>query len=273
MKKVFTSILISLILSSAFAQNITSSAKAIALGDIGQTYSSPWNAIHNQAMLANLNGFNFAVFYRNYLALPGLSDKAFCFSYTPAKNKTIALSYLVSGIKNFNLQKAGLAYGMKLAEKFFAGLAINLNIFRQPDYYGNLYSASGEISLAYYLTPKFLIASHFSNFWYPLANSKLLPINFQIASGYQLNPKTFFTAEIEKNLLNKTNYPLKIKWGAQFIPVKNIQLRIGGYLFNNYYTFTFGLGFKYKISILNIGFESNPLIGFSSAFDLNINID
>ena len=263
MKKFFIFLLIISPLLLEAQQNV-SSARAMALGGIGQTISSPAAAFYNQAALARLQTrVNAGIFYRRLLSVPTLSDRSFYFAYKPWQNSAIGIDYYFTGIDVYNSQRVGIAYGMRAAKGLFLGAQVNMHLIHQPSYYGNVYSATADLSMIYSPTENLIIASHVFNFWYGLLN-KSFPALAEIAIGYNFSEKAFFTAEIEKQI----NQPVTWRWGATYFPVKNLNIDFGGYLNNRIYTITFGIGYLYRWVKIDIAFENQPILGFSSGISL-----
>ena len=259
-----------LIISPLFlhAQQLPADARALALGGIGQTIIAPSVAYYNQAALARLQTrLSASIFYRGLLGVPGLSDRSFSMAYKPWKNSAIGLDYHFTGIDVYSSQRAGIAYGMRAARGLYLGAQVNLHIIHQPAYYGNRYTASAEISALYTPTENLVIATHLFNVWYGLVD-KSLPAIAQIAIGYNFSEKAFFTAEVEKQI----NQPVAWRWGASYLPIKNLHIDIGGYLLDNIYTITFGLGYEYRWINIALGFESHPILGMSSGISLGFKL-
>lgn len=251
-----------------YAQQIPSSAYAISIGGIGQPIISSFSAYYNQAALARLQSrYDANIFYRGLLNVPTLSDKAFAFAYKPWDNSAIATSYHFTGFDIYSYQRVSIAYGMRAANDLYIGSQINLHIIHQPAYYGNIYTTTAELSLLYTPSDNLIIASHIFNFWYKLVD-KNIPAIAEIALAYSFSEKVFFAAELEKQI----DQPLVWRWGTDYKLIKNFSLRFGGYLFNNLYTITFGTGIKYKWLDLNLGFESQPLLGLTSSINLRFSL-
>ncbi len=248
------------------AQQTPSNARAVALGGIGQLLASPSVAYYNQAALARLEPrFSASIFYRGLLGVPGLSDRFFSMAYRPWKNSALGLDYHFTGIDVYSSQRAGIAYGMRAARGLYLGAQVNMHIIHQPAYYGNIYTASAELSMLFTPSEKLVIASHVFNFLYGLVD-RSLPAMAEIALGYNFTEKVFFTAEVEKQV----NQPVVWRWGAEYKPVRGLNLDIGGYLLDNIYTITFGLGYHYRWLGITTGFESHPLLGLTSCISLEL---
>ncbi len=249
------------------------SARTIALGGSGQTLVSPWAAYYNQANLPLLaDKITAGIFYNGFLSIPGLSDKALTFAYKFTDNNTIALDFISSGIDVYNTQKLGIAYGQKIANNFYLGGQINLHRLNQPDYYGDIYTATGEVSFLYINRDitgieRLALGARAFNFTYGLLD-KYQPVILNLGLNIDFTKKAGFFAETQL----ASDNPLIIRWGAMYRPVSAISLMVGGYLQNNIYTITFGTGIKYRWIRLNFGFESHPLRGMSGAAGIVLGI-
>ncbi len=252
-----------------YSQSEALSARALSLGFVGQTDTTVFSAFYNQGQLAKLKGFRAGIFYQNFLSLPGYDLKDIALAYGFKNTGTVALDFSSVGIPGYNEQKLGLAYGMQLFSNFYAGLQLNLNIIDQPSYYGNIYTATAEVSAIYTPIQKLNIAFHAFNLWYGFIKSDNLPLILGLALDYKFSPKAYFTAEVEKNILQ----PAAFKWGAEYRVIDALGVRIGGRYQGNIYTYTMGMAYWYENFAVELGFANHPLTGFTGGINLLYHLD
>ncbi len=254
-----------LLIQNLTAQSEAYSARALSMGFIGQTDTSVFSIFYNQGQLAKIQGFSAGISYQNFLSLPGYDLKSLALAYGFEKSGTIGLSFSSVGIPDYQEQRLGLAYAMQLWKNFYAGMQLNFQIVDQPKYYGNIYTATAEISAVYSPVKDLNIGFKVYNFWYGLIKSQNFPLILALAMDYKFAEKAYFTAEIEKNIF----YPTAYKWGAEYRIIKNVGLRIGGRFQNNIYTYTLGIDYELKNFGIQIGFANHPLTGFTGGISLN----
>ena len=268
MRKIVLFFVSLLLIQNLYSQSEAYSARALSLGFIGQTDTSVFSIFYNQAQLAKIQGFNAGISYQNFLSLPGYDLKSLALAYGFEKSGTIGLSFSSIGIPGYQEQRLGLAYGMRLWNNFYAGMQLNFQIVDQPKYYGNIYTATAEISAVYSPITNLNLGFRVYNFWYGLIKSQNFPLILALSMDYKFTQKAYFTAEVEKSVL----YPAAFKWGAEYRIIQNVGLRIGGRFQKNIYTYTLGINYDLKNFGIQIGFANHPLTGFTGGISLNYHL-
>ncbi len=259
MKKAGILFFVLLISSGLFAQNESVSAYALSMGYIGQTDRSVFSVFYNQAQLSGIKGFSGGIYYQNFFSLPDYDLKSLALAYGMENSGTIAFDFYTIGIPGYTEQKAGLAYGMKLFEKFSAGIQLNFHIINQPDLYGDLYTATAELSLKYQINDAVALYANVFNLWYGLLRSENLPVVLSTAMEYKFSDKAFLALEVQKN----ATLPVAYKWGARYNIVDNLSIRVGGRYQGQIYAYTIGVAYSYKFMTIALSFANQPYIGMT----------
>ena len=100
-------------------------------------FTDIWSIYHNQAGLGYIQTPTASVFYENKFLISNFAYAGFA-GALPLGNGAIGVSYSNFGYCAYNEGKLGLAYGMKLSEKFAVGVQLNYHSLRiDADGYGN----------------------------------------------------------------------------------------------------------------------------------------
>jgi len=218
-----------------------------------------WSAFHNQAGLAQLDGFTVGAFYENRFGLNALSDKGF-FAVMPLKGKSFALSYHGFGDANYTSAKTGLAYAMKLGEKLDAGIQLDYFRVRLGENYGSRQGFIAEGGFQYRLNTRLTLAAHVSN----PNRAKLsdyiderMPGTMRAGALLRLSDKVLLSGEIYKI----TGADASLRAGVEYRVVENVAIRAGFGSVPG--TYTFGFGWKVKTFLIDMAAAYHPILGFN----------
>ncbi len=269
MKKSST-LLIALIYSFyLFADNFPAGANSAGMAHSTVAVADIWSVYHNQAGLAYLDGFSFAAHYDNTFMLKEFAVKSAAFALN-TKTGAFALAYTNYGFSKFNENKFGFAYALKLAKFLSVGFQIDYFLLQQPAYYGNISTVAGEIGLLAKPTKKLSIGAHVFNFWQAKLNEyedERLPTLFRIGLAYHFTEKVLFTLETEKDLEQKPTF----KTGLDYNLIAKFYLRTGLYINSTDYSYSFGVGYKYKGVALDMAVNKHPVLDYNTAISLLVN--
>jgi hypothetical protein len=241
----------------ANAQN-TPGARITAMGGVGVVHDDVWSGFHNQAGLVHLNGLSAGVYYENRFMMKELSDKG-VIAALPYGNSAFALSFRSFGYSAFNNSKAGLAYALKLSDKFSFGVQLNYHTVRIGDIYGTQHNVSFDGGFLYKYNSKLTLAAHVAN---PnrakLAdyNDERMPSILRLGVGYKFSDKVMLSGEIKK----PSDADVSVHGGLEYWVVKEMALRVG---FNTLNTFSFGFGWKTKMLQIDAAAGFNSTLGFT----------
>ncbi len=238
-------------------------SRASAMGNTGVGIVDMWSVFNNQAGIAFLEHPSIGLHHENRFFSPDLNFSALGFVY-PIKPGTFGLSVKRLGFTEFSQTKAGLAYGMKLAPRFSAGVQINMHNVNVSGGYGQTSAFSVEAGLYYTPSKNLSIGVHVVN----PSRSKIydderIPTIFNLGLAYKLGEKVLLTAAAEKNLDTDPNF----KAGLEYSPINNLFFRTG--FATNPSLLCFGLGYNYKGLQFDFAFSKHQYLGYTPQISLS----
>lgn len=168
------------------------------------------------------------------------------------------------GFSQFNQTKAGIAYGMKLAPTFSAGIQLNAHRVYFAGEYGSTTAFSAEGGIIYSPTSSLDIGFHILN---PtrsrLYDEERIPTILNLGLAYQLSEMVNVTAGVEKNI----DADFAFKAGIEFMPINNLYFRTG--MASNPSLLSFGLGYEYSSIQFDFAFTRHEILGYTPHFSLS----
>lgn len=241
-------------------QNVPSGARSAAMGMASVALSDVWSSYNNQAGLAWLKGTQSGAFYENSFITAELNRLGLAVSVPVQKVGTFGFSFTRSGYVQYNENKFGLCYARKFGDVFSLGVQINLNWLHIGDVYGNLLTATGELSFQVKPVKKWVIAAHVYNpTRTPLSEyqREKLPTIFRLGTSYRFHEKLIASIEGEASI----EYSPTFRAGVEYRPVKLLYVRAG--INTNPVSPSFGFGVYVKKFQMDAAAFWNPLLGFS----------
>lgn len=248
---------------SLYGQN-DAGARAAAMAGTSLSNEDVWCGFHNQAGLAHLEGFSAGVFAENRFAMKELGDKGLTIAM-PFRNSAFGLNYRSFGYSAFSNSKAGLAYAMKLAEKFSLGIQLNYHTLRIGENYGSTNTISVEGGFLYKMTDKLSIAAHIYN---PTRakladfNDERIPSLMRFGLGYKFSEKVRMNAEVRKSSDSKASLRAAIEYWV----IEPLAIRAG--FGTDPARYTFGFGYRLKDFQLDVAAGYHLLLGFTPQLSL-----
>ncbi|MBK7627060.1 MAG: hypothetical protein IPJ16_07625 [Bacteroidales bacterium] len=235
-------------------------------GEAGMGYScvmkrSFWSSFHNQASLAYSKSFSAGFNYENRFGIRELGTSS-AGIIVPAGKASIGAIYSHFGYTDFKRDLAGLACGLKLADKLSAGIQVDYFSERTPGEYSNNQFLTCEAGLLLTPSDNISIGIHLFN---PVPNSirkTSVPSILRTGLGTNLSETLFAGIEAEMS----TGRNLIIRTGLDYEASKNIWIRGGFCTENN--SFSFGLGYLTKIVMIDLGFRTHDKLGVTSSASL-----
>ncbi|MBX7051192.1 MAG: hypothetical protein K1X54_04065 [Flavobacteriales bacterium] len=239
-------------------------ARASGMGGAYLVMHDVWSAVHNQAGIVYSESPQAGVFYENRFGMKELSDKGIVAS-VPFRKSAFAISYRSFGYSGYSLSRAGLAYAMKLSDKFSAGIQLNYLSTRLGENYGTNSGLSAEAGFLYKMNEKISLAAHLYN---PNRtklsdyNDERIPSKMRFGAGYRFSEKVILTGEVQKPSDSKAT----VRAGIEYVPVKNLSLRAGFASDPSQYAF----GFGYRINAFQIDAATgyHLVLGFTPQISL-----
>lgn len=92
-----------------------------------------------------------------------------------------------------------------------------------------------------------------------------IPVILSFGVSYDINENFLITAEVEKDIL----YPAIYKFGMEYTPIKQLNIRAG--IFGKPYTPSFGFGINLHPFNIDLAFNKHPVLGYHSCCGLQFN--
>jgi hypothetical protein len=220
-----------------------------------------WSSFHNPALLAGNNSLLFGISYENKFSIKELGTRIAGFTI-PAGKTSLGAIYSHFGYTDFKRDMTGLSCGIKLSDKIYAGVQVDYFSEKASGEYEHNQSVTFETGLLIRPSDNTSIGLHLFN---PVPNSlrkTFLPSALRIGAGTALNNLFFAGAEIEMS----SGSNLLLRTGFEYEAAKKLWLR-GGFSTNNS-SFSFGLGYLYKIVQIDFGFSTHEMLGVTSSASL-----
>ena len=223
-----------------------------------------WAYHHNPGALGEVKTFSAGLSYTNRFLLKDFQSQALALAI-PMKVGVLSVGAQLYGHDQFRSQRAGIGYGLKLAEKFYAGVQLNYQGIVLNENYGSSHGVTAEVGLQALLTEKWRIGVSMFN----VTRSKLsnyqddrLTTVMRLGTNYLLSKKVLLAAEVNKDVEQVPRF----SGGVEYQAVENLFIRAGAG--SGPTEFTFGLGYKYKSVQLDLGSAYHQVLGWSPHFSI-----
>lgn len=239
-------------------------ARAAALGGAAVTLEDSWAAFHNQAGLVNLKGFSAGAFFQNRFLIKELGDRGL-FTALPMKNGTFAFSFQSFGNSSFSQSRTGLAYALKLNEKFSVGVQMNYHSLRIAEGYGTSRNVSAEGGFIYKMNENLVIAGHLENVNRAKLsefNDERMPSVLRLGLHYAFSHKVKLIAQAQQVTEQKIN----VVGALEYDLVKNFSVRAATGA--NPTSTSFGFGWKNEFLRADIAAAYHSTLGFTPQLSL-----
>jgi hypothetical protein len=217
-----------------------------------------WSSFHNQALLPLNNSVSFGLNYQNRFNIRELGTRT-AGLIIPKGKAHLGVFYSHFGYKDLIRHTAGLACGLKLSEKILAGIQTDFFSEKTSGEYNERQSLTFEAGLIIMPSEKIRIGLHLFN---PIPNSlrkNYLPTSIRAGAGIYLSRVIFACAEAQMS----TGRNLTLKTGFEYEPGKNFRFRGGFSTENN--SFSFGIGYLFRSTQIDLGFASHETLGVTSS--------
>lgn len=245
-------------------QNI--GARSLGLSNSSTTLFDVWSSTNNQASLAFIEQTAFGISYQNNFQQSELSLKSFN-SGIHSKIGGFGVSVQQFGFSEYNENKFGLGYGLKMTSSVSIGVQLNYHLIHiAENQTNNKNGVSADIGLLAKPTKNLRIAAHISN----ISNTSLsgdtsekIPMHIKLGLGYSFSEKLLAVAEFDKNIDLKTNF----KAGLEYHPIEPLYFRAG---INSYdFKMSFGIGYNLKGLQLDLATSYQTYIGYITQISLS----
>ncbi|MBI2281778.1 MAG: hypothetical protein HYU68_13970 [Bacteroidetes bacterium] len=250
--------------ASATNGNDVIGSRSTALGSFSTTLSDLWSTNNNQAGLGFVKELSAGISFENRFLLKETSYKAGAF-VLPLKAGTFGLSITSFGYSAYSENKAGLSYGIKLAEKIAVGVQVNYLNTRLSGDYGQASTFTAALGVIANLSKELSIGVHVYN---PnrtkLAdyNNERVPTIMKLGLDYKFTDKVFLGVEAEKDI----NFNPVVKVGVEYHAIDILYLRGG--ISTNPTMSSFGFGLKLKDFKLDFSSSYHQTLGLTPSISL-----
>lgn len=250
-------------------ENYPNGARAIALSNAFVSISDAWSTFHNQATLASLNTFSAGFFYESRYGIDELALASGTF-VIPANAGTFGFSFYQFGKETYKEHKVGIAYSKELSEKVNA--AVQLDYFSQhyPENSRAFGFATFELGLSYKTNDHLALGLHSFN---PIKNGfethngkQKMAASYRLGGHYNFSDLVLLALELQKT----SNYPLLVKTGLEFVPVKNLALRFG--VSGKPVVYSAGVGYRIGKVNTDIAFSYHGNLGFTPSVSIQFDL-
>lgn len=254
-----------MISSVSFGQGIyPSGARSMSMGNASVTFYDVWSHFNNPGAIGKVESFTAGISYENRFLLKELQSQSIA-TVIPLKVGAVSVGGQMFGYREFRTYKAGAGYGLRLGEKFYAGVQLNYLGLQLNNAYGSKHGVSGDLGMLGEVTENWIIGFSVANVF----RSKLSEFQddrmttlMRFGSSYILSEKALISGEVEKDISN----PMRFKAGVEYKPIDNFSLRGG--MATAPIEFSFGLGYQAKSISINAGSSYHQILGWSPHFGL-----
>lgn len=225
--------------------------------------TDPLSFTGNQAALAKIKQAGIGLYAERRFLLAALNSYTLA-AALPGRLGNFGIQLNYSGFKNFNENKAGIAYAQSLGSKADIGIQFNYYGYRIPGYNGAsaIYAEAGAII---HFTEKLNGGIHIYNpVGGKLGNSaaqsggeEKLASAYKFGLGYDASEHFFISSEIIK----EEDKPVNVIAGVQYHFAKQFFCRLG--FSSGSSTIFAGAGIGWKNWRIDIGVSQHPQLGFS----------
>ncbi len=187
------------------------------------------------------------------------------FAAAPLLKGYTALQFNFFGYEHYNESKLGLAYALKLSEKFSGGVQINWLRTSLSEPYENYNQLIAEVGFSYKITPPLQWGVHIynPNLSKPVDDIQEKPLA-AIRTGIAYTPIEQATLLLE--LVQQLNYKTSFRAGVDLELSRNFTLQAG---YNHTpKTLSIGLGFLSQSYRINLAADYHNLLGLTPHFSL-----
>jgi len=242
------------------AQNWPAGARSAALGHASSSLIDIWGSYNNQAALAFLEKAEVGALYENRFLLPEMATQALAFAAPVKSFGTFGVNFYRFGSTNYNENKVGFAYARTFGPRFSAGIQFNLHYIQFGDaYYGNLITATGELSFLVKVTDDWHLSAHvFNPTRTPLAefNREKIATILRLGTSYRFSEKLLSVLELSHDILFEPTF----RAGLEYQLADPVVARLG--ISTNPVAPSFGLGIQLKGFQFDAAAQWHQFLGF-----------
>ena len=223
------------------------------------TIEDNWAYFSNPGAIGMVEDLSVGVSYENRFLAQDLQSQSIAVA-VPTKYGVFSVGGFNYGSTEFRNFKTGVGYAMKLADNFSAGIQINYQGLRLPEFYGSSNTVTGEAGVLLKITDEWNFGASIFN----LGRAKLSDFkddryNTVLRVGTSFTPSKLMkiSAEIWKDL----DGPVSLRGGIEYQPFDDFYMRAG--IGSQPTAFAFGFGYKWKVIRFDIATAYHQTLGWS----------
>lgn len=238
--------------------------RGAALGQTGISLNSPWSGMQNQAALAWQNNYWVGIHHENRYLVKELGLSAIA-GIIPTNSGNFGINVSHFGYNQFSITRAGVAYGMKLSEKFSAGVGLNIHHMQIAGDYSNKNAYTVEGGLLYMPIEKLTIGAYIFNPTHSsLDEQQSLPSLLGLGITYLPSNKLTLVLQVDDDTENKP----AIRGGVEYKALNNFSVRLG-YSSGNPEGLTGGFGWLIKGIQADLSFGYHRILGYTPQLSIS----
>ncbi|MGB1032221.1 MAG: hypothetical protein ACPGWM_06390 [Flavobacteriales bacterium] len=250
--------LLFVVLSAQSQDNYSSGgARYRGLNGTGLALGSHWSSMQNQAGMVDLKGLEAGVFAFNRFALSELTTVGFS-AAMPREKQAYGLSFESYGFSGYRRSQLGVAFAMKLAENFDAGVQLAYHHLQLAGTYGSTGNVTVALGFRYKLMEDLVLAGHIYN---PTRskladfNSERIPTIFRTGFSWSLAERVKTNVEVQKSI----DDPMGVNVGLEYQAMEQLYLRAGAGTKPD--LFSFGAGLNTKSLRIDVAASYHQVLG------------
>ena len=234
-----------------------SGGRTNSLGKCSVALNDFWSIHNNPAGILSYNNPSFGISYENRFLLKELGYKNVGLSF-PLKTGVIGLSASRFGYEHYNENVIGIALAKSFGPKLKIGLKLDYILLNFSGNYDSFSSPTFELGLQYEINENLNLGVYLFN---PInvkirsINNSIIPIIMRLGFSYFIKDNFMITSEIEENSEENFSY----RFGIEYAPDDDFIIRSGFQLNPN--LFTFGIGYNYKLCIIDVAGQMSQELG------------
>jgi len=243
----------------------TAGSMAEGRGGAALLSQDAWSAFNNQGSLAFQEDFAVGLWYRNRFMTEGMADQAIV-AVLPVGKGSFGITGQAFGNNLFRRSNAGLAYGMKISDKFGIGIRLGYQSIRIAEGYGSDGGVIVEGGFAYRMNDKLSIGVQLQNANRDLISSEpeqRMPSILKGGLQYSFSEKVLLASEVWK----AEDQDISVRVGLEYHPLENLFLVMG--VHSEPSQMSFGFAWLIKVFRFDVSTSYHQVLGFTPQLTLN----
>lgn len=233
-------------------------ARSNSLAGASVTLVDVWAVHQNPGAVAQLKTISAGIYYDSRFLTKELQNQAIAVA-VPLKKGVLMSGAQLFGYEQYRHTRVGLGYALQLSEKFSAGVQGNIQSLRLGNNYGSSVNATAEAGFLAQINEKWNVGFSITNIGRQRISNLEDRFNsvMRLGTSYSPSSKVKVIGEIQKDVI----YQITFRGALEYLPVKQLALRVGAQ--TGAANFSFGFGYVSKTILLDIGTKYHQQLGWS----------